>query len=1112
MDIIIKSLINNRLRSIFPRRIVIVLSIFIGTILFLRIPQTYAQGAKSIWMQERFSQKSSLEMRVGEEAEIEIWVDLTGEPTTGCAFYMTMNPKFLEIYDYNPDPREEYFDPFDFTDGFWGSNFIANGKLGIDWPDKLQINGEVLSTPSIRSGRGRVCTFKIKAVDVTQKTEITIDHDVIGLRDTRYIHQDAQPRRFSSRGSLIVNIKGIGLEGIPDIFLKSGEVDNSIILSDYLINPPANIATLEWNAEGGNGNVFVNINNATSQATITAREDFAGQETIIFRVTDVYNKTGEDTIFVTVSDSPNFIGFPSIVFNEDDEWLSLPLHNYVNDDDTPSEDIIWEARLDTASMQDTSIIQVSIIDTVNAKQDFIRRMRVTSKKNYFGNDGAIWVYVTDKWGATDSLRVVVRVVPVNDAPHIYRKIPDITFTPLVPDTSIFLDNYVEDVDNDFDELFWTFTGNDSIKISIDPTMGHRIKFTASTGFLGKETIVFKVEDPFKKSDRDTITVTTILAPPKSSIPDTVFLVSTDSLVHNFVDLDTCVVDPDDPSSSIIWVVEGDSLTDTRIGTDNLVTFHLTTHNDWGIEKQIFTAEDPAKNIVRDTVVVIILSNGIPTVGLIPDIIIEAGGSDSSIFLDNHVWDLDTPRNQITWLGLSEDEKVTVDINPETHRVIVSSPDPEFLGQVVVTFRATDPEEHYREQSITVSVVAFGRPFLKDIPNVSLTKFRSKKITLNDFLIIYPDSLIDPRYISWNVEPSNANINISINQVTSEATFELINEDFIGSKKYTFTVTNLENDESASDEVIVNVSLGKPPVVGYISDIMFTSGEKDSSIHLNRYVRDEDTIDDSIRWEVRGNNQVTVDESRLVKGEDHVLVLGNKQGFTGQEQLIITAIDPEGNDTADTINVTVVTFTALEIAVFPNPVHGEFIDFVIYSLEPLTEKPTFKVKFNEETEHIPLTKIENVYAYKGDYVFEQSAVGTALFFANALDRFSRIVADTVKITHESLSKTSELNVSHNNGFLSLPKGSVDENTGIVIFQEDYNTMLRQKNREEKYTLNSGSLEFVQGFYMGPSEIPLIVPGIFSYEMDCESGFSKDLEKIGLYNGDYITGNWDFLGKK
>lgn len=266
---------------------------------------------------------------------------------------------------------------------------------------------------------------------------------------------------------------------IPDQNVVEGESFAAILLDDHVDDPDHDDDEMTWTHSGAN-DLLVIINPTTRIATLTAPDDeWTGTEVITLRATDPGGAWDEDAVVfvVQVNDPPIIDDIPDQETFEGDTFEPLELDQYVSDPDHLDQDLEW-------SWQSEGPLLVDI--------DAVRRLQVTVPgPDWFGQQ-TVTVQVEDPGGLTDSFDIEFIVTAVNDAP-VAAGLPDqhiIVGGSFLP---IPLDNYVTDVDNDDDEMFWTFTGNTELLVDISDRIA--TVQTPNGSWVGTETIIFTVADP-----------------------------------------------------------------------------------------------------------------------------------------------------------------------------------------------------------------------------------------------------------------------------------------------------------------------------------------------------------------------------------------------------------------------------------------------------------------------------------------------------------------------------------------------------------------------------------------------------------------------------------------
>ncbi len=355
-----------------------------------------------------------------------------------------------------------------------------------------------------------------------------------------------------------------------------------------------------------------------------------------------------------------------------------------------------------------------------------------------------------------------------------------------------------------------------------------------------------------------------------------------------------------------------------------------------------------------------------------------------------------------------------------------------------------------------------------------------------------------------------NVVVTIDPNTNVASFKIGNNpDFLGSETVTITATDTTSLKSDSQDILVKVVQGDAPVLAPLPDITIISGTLDSTISLDPYVRDDDTEVKDLIWTVTGNNNVTVDESRLSKGSDHKLILGSQPGYIGKETLIIRVTDNEGYYDSDTIVINVITLTELFLYAFPNPIEGELVSFVIYATDSLKQVPSFKITSRGVEYERVLTKIPNVFAWKGDFEFPSNESGTASAKVTATDRFDRELTTEKSISYGVSTKKNALILADNTVSLSLQKGSFFDDKTVIMVRESAEEVLGMRTENEISVSNH--LKFLTGYQFGPTEAVLNKPAQLSVNLDEIVPASMDMSKAGIFRGDYYGSDFEFVAR-
>ncbi len=1061
------------------------LNIWAGVLLFVLsvILEAIPAYSQKIWVQSPVTGTREDNLEVGSTLDLEVWVDMGTLIAKGITFYLTLDNRYLEVEDVK---AREGFQPFDFGGGQFGDNDFDNTRRyvqneGIPY---IELDGAVISQNTTASGIFMIGKFRVRAINVISSTLISVDYSPASERDTKYHPPNQGSVGFGFAGNRLpmeLHVFGIGVDGIPDIFMEPGDSNNDILLDDYVTGTSTPPDQFNWTYAGGVPQLTAEIDPVTHRVTFQSDAGYFGKEMFVFRVDYGQEFEGKDTMYVTVSQKPDiddeyFDPPGQVIFYEDQSWEGY-LNLMANDADHDSTLLQWSG---------TPLSENIFVNIDDEK----RKLKLTAEQDWNGNT-EMMLRVFDPFGFGDSLLVPVTVLSVNDPPRFHTKLPDVSFTPSGKDSSIILNDYIIDIDDSLSTIKWSVTGNTNIEIEYKSISTYQVILSSAVGFTGEEEVIFQAWDPSNEIVRDTIIVSVRLQPPEffKPLPDTC-LFSGDSLFHNYVDLSEYVSDADNTIEQLSYYTMGDSAIVVNIGEDGMASFDLSTYNfRLGQETITFYVQDPDGSTGSYSAVITVIPDEKPYFFNFPEIVyVPMGGVDSSIVLFDYLKDGNTRNEDITW-SYSGNVRTALSINSTTGRVKISSPDPEFFGDEIIIFQAEDPEGNTGNVSLHVKIIPVdGTPIVTDIPNVNITQLASRTIDLDDYVTIFPFELKDKLQWTWTPE-TDAKVSVTYVEITHKVTFSVLDTDYRGVRPFTFTVTNVDSNKSASDDMTVTVAFGKAPILGVLPNVVFVTGSQDSSLQLSRYVIDKDNAVEDLTWSVSGNTNVTFEETALGQGGDHILRLGNLPGYVGEEILTVTCVDPEGNYASDDFSVNVISSTMIDIIIIPNPVDETFIDITVFATDTLDINPTIEVLFNDYRTNISSSKIPGIFAYKGDYRFPENAIGTAKIFITTRDHFGSVHNDTTQfvIGEVSSKKTTELTLD--NIQLKIPENnSLDGRPVLLIPGSNFMIPERLKN---SYVAESFIIGPEKLFFKNNAEASIKIPddlaaaslnhmGIFRFE--------------------------------
>jgi len=573
------------------------------------------------------------------------------------------------------------------------------------------------------------------------------------------------------------------------------------------------------------------------------------------------------------NEPPVVSNIPNQSVAEGSAFATINLDDYVADPDNADNEITWTATGETD-------VTVSITDRVAT---------ITADHPEWNGTDVITFTAEDPEGETDSDDATFEVTRVNDPP-VVGDILDQGVAEGASFSTINLDDFVTDIDNDITTMTWTSTGESNLSVGIT---GRVATITVNNAdWNGSEAITFQAEDPDGGTDSDqaTFTVTPINDPPVvDDIPDEGVAEGT---AFATINLDDYVADVDDLDNTITWTVTGELNLSVDI-TGNVATITPNDENWNGNEIITFLAEDPDGESDSDQVTFTVTPvNDPPVVDDIPDEEVAEGTAFATINLDDYVADVDDLDNTITWTATGH-SNLSVDI---TGRLATITPnDQNWNGNETITFQAEDPDGVTDSDQATFTVTPVNDPpIVDDIPNQTINEGESFiQIILDDYVLDVDDH---DSTLTWTVSGDDF---VTVDTTERIATITVNDPEWNGGDWVVFIV---EDPDGLQDSDSVNFSVtavNDLPVVAGIPDQTIAEDQSFTPVNLNDFMADVDDPDSLITWTVQGDVNVTVNIVDSVAN-----ISPDDPEWNGSDTLIFTATDTSGAADTDTCIFTV----------------------------------------------------------------------------------------------------------------------------------------------------------------------------------------------------------------
>ncbi|MFH1401068.1 MAG: PKD domain-containing protein [Nanoarchaeota archaeon] len=529
--------------------------------------------------------------------------------------------------------------------------------------------------------------------------------------------------------------------------------------------------------------------------------------------------------------------------------------------------------------------------------------------------------VTDGAGrsAFDDVAVHVDLTPIK-YPPVLQGIPDQTVRQGVRFIVFDLDDYADDVDDADAQLRFSATGQRYLSVFI--ASDHTVQIMYLSGFIGAESITFKVSDPDGQSDTDTA-IFTVQENQVENRPPEFFKQLQGQTVQcqesfKSIDLRQYVSDPDDSFDELSFTVSGASNIHATIASGILTL--QNPHQDVS-EYIAVQARDPsgltAQSSARFTVQGCQVTKYPPTITGIPDQFIDQGDSFQSFDLDTFASDPDDADSDLsfTYTGAS---RLSVSIDAG-HVVRISYPSG-FTGAESITFKVTDPDG----QSDTDTVVFGVEANPQDRPPRFTRAVGNQRIQCDDEF----QSVDLKGYVADDDDPISTLV-FSVegdDKVVASVSGSVISFRNPGrevSDSITFVVTDPSGGSDRTSAIFEVVGCDadvdeEPPYIRGIPDQTIIEGEDFVVFDLDKYTSDLDTDMEDLDYSVRGDDdlRVSIDSANKVR-------ITYPRGFTGSESITFRVEDPQGNYDED-----VAVFRVLPMGGYDDG-YVDYIDYIDY---------------------------------------------------------------------------------------------------------------------------------------------------------------------------------------
>lgn len=1034
---------------------------------------------------------SDIRAALGDTISIDVFLlNTNSEPITGMGIYLTVNDRYFDIVPQGYNPKNKGIKPFIKGNymvsagdpspfepvGNWthGDSLTAKDNSIAGW----QLDYVLVSGPDLGSGRPRstlrygvACTFQLIAKAPCDSIPISLDSD--NYRDrisAYYIVGSNDSFSFRPFQTCYINVSGITIfPPISDIRMAPGTSDNTLDLDDHVGLSAIPDSVLHWSAKGFK-NISVRIDSLTHVVTFTAPSGFKGFEDIIFTVDNGKGVSASDTMRVIVDSPPRILrtALPDTIrIHEDALEPALYLKKAAGDPDDPYTSLRWVFRPKAGKLTASVVSDTLFLKGI---QDF-------------NGLESLGITLYDQLGASDSLAVPVRVLPVNDAP-VLKKLPDITMR---RNQSFTLDlaAYASDVDNDPLSVSWRTSAH--LNIQKD---GMRISMASAGGFIGSERVVFTVTDPggLAATDSLLVTVTPATEPPVwSRIPKIGFpqnRADSSLVLWNFVS------DADDPKNDLTFVFANlDNIDSYYVNprTGRVTFYDLDNAPGW--DRVMVTAFDPDGNHASVQFPVFIgPSDGTPIVAGIPDTTIVAGTQSAWIDLDDYYYDVDNTDSQMKWSWgrqAGADSSVTLSINPLSHVVSLRGLSPEKYGVNRFFFTVTDPDGKFGDDICIVSAVGLTRPVL-DLPKkvgfIAGTKY---VLNLDDFV---QDAVYGKRELTWSWSGNRSAV-IAYETPDAVQTRPVSFSgpaSWKGWERVAFEVRNPLGGAARDTVLVFSVPADGTPVAGGLESIRLKAGAC-TQVNLDDYYFDADSADFQMTWTTSGGDSVKATIAPLTR---IATVCAPSDTWEGLNTITFTVTDQNNRSGSMPLAVTVtdaVIRNAFSVMLFRNPMQEDYMDMYVRSTVDLKAAPSVVVRAGKDSTNIVLDVLDPKY-FSGRYLLpitlSLGAKGTASVNVRGVTAAGKEVSNAGIFAYGRIGRAGG-KIALDSVTLDIPVGAIAEPKLITLTASQAEADGAAKEATSELVFEGAE------YRIGPASLRTLTP------MTVEFACGGDMHGAGIY---------------
>ncbi|MBN1154932.1 T9SS type A sorting domain-containing protein [candidate division KSB1 bacterium] len=405
-----------------------------------------------------------------------------------------------------------------------------------------------------------------------------IDAEWIGTENITFVATDPGGLQDSTVTSFSVSelSQRPVIGNIPAQIKNEGTPFDPIILDNYVEDGDNDVTELTWRVRN-NIELLYTLNSRILTVS-WPNPDWFGNENLQVIATDPVGLS--DTAYVSftilnINDPPVISGLTGQTVANNENFDPIILDNHVTDVDHPDDELFWSYSGNSQLIVNIDEFRVATISK--------------PQPTWYGNE-SITFEVSDGL-LSDQTTIIFTVNPINQAPVI-TSIPGQTVGENQPFQSIYLDGFVNDPDNEDNEISWDIRGANNLLLQlIDRTLSIAVP---DSEWSGTESLTFIARDPFNLADTvwADFSVVPINDPPKLSALPQFSILEDDTLEINQSYLRTLVHDPDNLPQDLQFNITGNLNLNWHLDSDlDKLLIYSYFENWYGIENLMLNVFD-----------------------------------------------------------------------------------------------------------------------------------------------------------------------------------------------------------------------------------------------------------------------------------------------------------------------------------------------------------------------------------------------------------------------------------------------------------------------------------------------------------------------------------------